>query len=313
MPSPDAIARLARIGEAYFAAKARKPRAAEWRKLDRLAKQFEPAFRSAFLRALRAAGDAIELAPIIRALQSGNIAAAVESIPFAEAAEPILQRGIANEMRAVYERAGQISASIVPRVDPYVFDVLSTRGLRALEARGAELVTNVTQSTKDGIRAALVLAREQGMPAQQAAQLVRPMVGLIDRHARAVVNRVARLQAQGIAEDAVQREAASYALRLRQHRALMIARTEPRFAAVAGQREAWEQAVDRGFFARTELRRRWITVDSDHVPNDPCPGLDGLEVGMDEAFVHPETGEAFDAPPDPHPHCTCQLELVFAD
>lgn len=296
-----------------------RPRAAEWRKLDRLARRFEPEFRRAFLRAVRAAGEAIELAPIVRALEAGNIAAAVEAVPLAQVA-PILQRDLVNELRSVYDMAGQISATIVPRVDPYVFDVLSTRGLEVLQARGAELVTAVTDSTRVGIREALTLARQEGMSAQRAAKLVRPMIGLIQsdkpggpKHATAVVNRALRLQAQGIAQDAIDREVASYALRLRQHRALMIARTEPRFAAVAGQREAWEQAIDRGIFVRSEIRRRWITVDADHVPNDPCPGLDGLEVGIDEAFVHPETGELFFQPPDPHPHCTCQLEVVFVD
>lgn len=297
-----------RLGRAALVIAKARPKEPEWRRLDRVARKFEPEFRKAFLRAVRAAGDSVKLAPIIRALEAGNITAAVDALDL-DAATAILRRDVTAALRGVYDEAGQASASLLS--SRASFDVISTRGLRALEAQGAELVTAVTESTRDGIRAAMVLAREQGLSAQSAAQLVRPMVGLTDRFARAVVNRAAALGEQGIAQSAIDREVRSYAERLRQHRAMTIARTEPRHAAVRGQREAWEQAIDEGLFVRTELQRRWIMVQAEHEPNDPCIELDGETAPMDAPFVHPTTGEQYDSPIDTHPNCTCQLELVF--
>lgn len=287
-----------------------RPREPEWKALDRIARKFEPAFRAAFLRAVRAAGDSVALAPIIRALERGNVTAAVEALDFT-GAEAVLRRDLTTALQGAYEAAGTASAKLV-KASPS-FDVLSTRGIEALRRQGADLVTAVTSDTRAGIRQALVLAREQGMGAQDAARLVRPMIGLTDRFSRAVVNRAVTLADKGIAQAAIDAEVKSYAGRLTQHRALMIARTEPRHAAVRGQREAWEQAVDEGLYARTELRRRWIMVQAEHEPNDPCIELDGEEADFDEAFVHPTTGESYDSPIDTHPHCTCQLELIFPE
>lgn len=290
--------------------KARRPQPG-WRKLDRLAAKFEPEFRRAFLAAVRAAGDGIVLAPIVRALEAGDIAGAIASLPIDEM-QATLHQGITDSLREVYDRAGQVTTTMLPSGrEAFAFDVISTRGLAILEEHAAELVTQVSASTREAIRAAIVTAREAGMSAQDAARLVKPVIGLTDRFAEAVLRRGASLALQGFSDAAVQRELANYADRLRQHRAMMIARTEPRFAVSAARMEAWNQAVDLGLFERGQLKRRWITVEAVHDENDPCPRLDGQTVGIDELYTDPETGEQYDSPPDPHPHCTCQEELVY--
>jgi hypothetical protein len=50
--------------------------------------------------------------------------------------------------------------------------------------------------------------------------------------------------------------------------------------------------------------KTWFTNNDDLVCVK-CAPLNGMEVEIDEPFVHPETGEEYDAPPDPHPWCRC--------
>ena len=40
-----------------------------------------------------------------------------------------------------------------------------------------------------------------------------------------------------------------------------------------------------------------------------CAGMDGQEVEIDEPFIHPETKQEFDGPPEPHPGCRCWTDV----
>lgn len=55
--------------------------------------------------------------------------------------------------------------------------------------------------------------------------------------------------------------------------------------------------------------KTWFTNNDDLVCVK-CAPLNGMEVEIDEPFVHPETGEEYDAPPDPHPWCRCWNQVT---
>jgi len=287
----------------------RKPTAREWRQLRRIVTRLEPPMLRGFLRFLNAIRSDLSSADLLGAIEDGSAAGLFRSTDFERLADTTFRATMAEPLREAFAATGEVSARMLP--GGAVLEIDNPRAVEFLRRQGAALVTNITDSTREAIQAATIAAREAGFSAQRAAQLIRPCVGLLDTHAVAVVNRAAQLTEAGFTAAEVAREAASYAGRLTQYRAMMIARTEPRIAATAGQREAWEQAIDRGVFTRAELRRTWIAVEDNPDPNDPCPRLDNQTVGMDEPFVDPETGEEFDAPPDPHPHCVCALEASF--
>lgn len=259
-----------------------------------------------FLRFIQAIRSDVPLEVLRGIIEGDSPTELFRASDFESVANAAVQETIGVHLREAFEASGEVAARILP-VDA-IFEIENPRAVDALRRQGAALVTNVTESTRDAVRAATVVAREAGLSSQTAAQLIRPAIGMLDRHAVAVVTRYTGLVEQGFAVADAMREAQSYAGRLTQYRAMMIARTEPRIAAVAGQREAWEQTIDEGVFARDELRREWIAVEDNPDPDDPCPRLDEQVVGMDEPFVDPETGDEYDAPPDPHPHCVCALE-----
>lgn len=284
----------------------RKPTQREWRQLQRIVARLEPRVLRGFLRFIQAIRSDVSLEVLRGIIEGDSPTELFRDVDFENVANAAVQETIGVHLREAFEASGEVAARVLP-VDA-VFEIENPRAVDALRRQGAALVTNVTESTRDAVRAATVVAREAGLSSQTAAQLIRPAIGMLDRHAVAVVTRYTGLVEQGFAVADAMREAQSYAGRLTQYRAMMISRTEPRIAAIAGQREAWEQTIDEGVFSRDELRREWIAVEDNPDPDDPCPRLDEQVVGLDEPFVDPETQEEYDAPPDPHPHCVCALE-----
>lgn len=294
----------------------RKPTQREWRQLQRIVTRLEPRVLRGFLKFIQAIRSDVSLEVLRGIIEGDSPAELFRASDFEAVANAAVQETIGVHLREAFEASGEVAARILP-VDA-VFEIENPRAVDALRRQGAALVTNVTESTRDAVRAATVVAREAGLSSQTAAQLIRPCIGLLpgkvvdgqlrNSHVGAVISRYTGLVEQGFAVADAMREAQSYAGRLTQYRAMMISRTEPRIAAIAGQREAWEQTIDEGVFSRDELRREWIAVEDNPDPDDPCPRLDEQVVGMDEPFVDPETQEEYDAPPDPHPHCVCALE-----
>lgn len=78
-------------------------------------------------------------------------------------------------------------------------------------------------------------------------------------------------------------------------RAELIARTEIMRAVNAGQREAWDQAVEEGLLSGDE-QRSWIATD-DELTCPICGALDGETIGLDAQY-----SDGSDGPPA-HPRC----------
>lgn len=282
-----------------------RPKEPEWRALHRIQDRAAPRLRRAFLRAVAKTQDEITYARVVEALDRGDIDAAVAAIRWEAVGEPILKQDMLRILRDLFDQAGGVSASLIKDAS---FSVLNPRGLTFMAEHGADLVTSITETTKTTLRQTLVDSLADGLNAQDTARLVKDHIGLTPRFSAAVRKYRQRLADEGFTKGEVKQFASDYAAKLRQHRALTIARTEAAFAATAGQHEAWEQAAEQGLFVRSEARRVWITTPDDLAQHDPpsCSDFDGVKATMDGDFSIP--GYTAARPPL-HPGCRCAVGL----
>ncbi len=92
------------------------------------------------------------------------------------------------------------------------------------------------------------------------------------------------------------------------YRAETIAQTEATRAVNLGLQDSYQQAIDRGVFPSEAVRQFWrINPDACEICQS-IPDMNPDGVAMDEAFDSIDGPQ--DAPPDPHPHCFCSLEIV---
>jgi hypothetical protein len=292
-----------------------------FRTLQRLMARGEPAIRRAVLGAIIAVQNGTRIAAVQAAMARGDVDAAVEVIPW-----DMLQRGpyanrLSQSLRSVY---APIGAAEIRAVGGRSFTVLNPRGLRFLRDRGAELVVQITRDTREGLRTTVTRMLARGLPAQQAAALIRPQVGLYDTLQIALDTYTDKLLKKGLDAATVQQETERYATELRQYRAMNIARTEAAFSANVAHREAWEQAAEQDLFDPATATRVWVATPGENTC-PICSGMDGVEVGFNEPFTQRKDGTPyqptyagksalFDASymlgdPPAHPNCACLTVL----
>ncbi len=92
------------------------------------------------------------------------------------------------------------------------------------------------------------------------------------------------------------------------YRAETIAVTETSRAVNSGLQDAYSQAIERGVFPSEAVRQFW-TIEPDACEIcQSIPDMNPDGVAMDEAFDSIDGPQ--DAPPDPHPRCRCELEII---
>lgn len=275
-----------------------RPRAAA---LHAFADRLRPTVRRQFLQAVEALRDSMTLDALIEAVSAGGIGLRLDA--------PL--RGLSAELRAaiatvnrVFDEAQQAEERLFAQRYRLAlrFDVVNPRALDAA-GRGAQLVREVTDSTRRGIQAIITRAIREGIPPAEAARLIKPTIGLTDRQAMAVVNYRFSLLEAGASPAAVAKAAATYADRLLRQRAETIARTETIRAGREGRKATWDQARAEGFLT-DDTKQRWVVTDDDRLC-PACEPLDGVEVGLGESFPH----GGGDGPPL-HPNCRCTTTLV---
>lgn len=222
-----------------------------------------------------------------------------------------LQRGIPKAMRARsptkaansivdwdgLERGGR-AFMITPVLRGLVYSITAaTEGLMRKQAdpageaaidyadkHTADLVTSVTRATKDAIKLYIGQMVKYGMTAQKIAQTLRPVVGLLPRHATAVSRFLTRQLDKGIPFDEASKKAKKYAENLHRYRTRMIARTESSFAQAEGTLQAYE--------AMGVTHVRWV---ADPEACAICRARNGNVYSIKEAHgMQPA-----------HPHCEC--------
>lgn len=186
------------------------------------------------------------------------------------------------------------------------FTRVNPESVRWARERSARLVVEVNARTREGIREAVAMSIREGLPPRRSAKIIRDMVGLTGRDARAVAALREKMVRRGAAPSSIDRQTTSYANRLLKRRSLSIARTETMAAASQGQAELWRQAEEAGLLSGDE-NVVWIVTPDDRLC-DTCAPMDGQVVRRGETFTTGD-GDSVDAPPA-HPMCRCSWGLT---
>ncbi len=218
--------------------------------------------------------------------------------------------------------------------DQYAFDLYSQEVQDELRAAQDALIVGLEQDVRDSIDAIIMDAAQQGLGPEEIVDSIRDLIGLTDRQVAAVGNYRSMLenldpgaldrQLRNVLEDDVVQQAiddqtdlaAAYIDKMTDdyvdnyldYRAETIAQSEVTRAVNAGLQDSYSQAIDRGVFPSEAVRQFWrINPDACEICQS-IPDMNPDGVAMDEAFDSIDGPQ--DAPPDPHPHCFCSLEIV---
>lgn len=270
--------------------------------LHAFADKLRPAVRRQFLQAVRAVQDAISLDELAEAVTRGGLTVKLDTKIAGLSTR--LQTAIATVGRIFDEAQQAEERSLQQRYRLTVrFDLVNPQAVTAAN-RGAQLVRDISAQTRRGVQAVIARSIREGIAPREAARLIRPMVGLTERQAMAVINYRFSLLESGADGEAVARAAARYTARLQTQRATTIARTETIKAGREGRHAVWQQAKAEGLLPEETLMR-WVVTDDDRLC-PACEPLAGEQVPLGSTF--PKGGG--DGPPL-HPNCRCTSTLVI--
>lgn len=198
----------------------------------------------------------------------------------------------------------------------FQFNLESPNARAWAEQNAADLVTAVTDVTRDGIKTIIENAysgRDVTMTARDVRELLERdlsgLGGLTGRDANAVHSYRNQLEEQGAPD--IDGKVGRLADRYRSARSENIARTEILRATNAGQSEFWQQIADAGLVDAATSRREWLLTEGSACPL--CQELadmdENQDVGIDEQFTTPD-GDQIDGPPL-HPSCRCTTNLII--
>lgn len=223
--------------------------------LHRAADTHEPkllvAVRYAFAQARRSVKDAIAKAVAAKAAPASLAGAAQKAV--AEALEDVLRPSLAAALKA----GGEVGATKLrtlrtakgPRSEPrttlnFRFDATDERAISWADKHAAELVTGISETTREDISNVIAELLETGDWDEALEELLA-----------------------AVGDD---------------ERAALIARHEAMTAVSEGQREAWDQAVEAGLLPENALRT-WITTPDDKLC-PICEELDGKTAALGEEY-----------------------------
>jgi hypothetical protein len=259
--------------------------------------------RRTFLRAVVAAQNGTPMTRLTERIRAGDIDGAIDAVPWKDLAEPIMRDEVVRVLRDTLEQSGTLAARALP-VRGANFSIIDPRPTEWLRTRSSDLVVEIGTDQRDGLRQTLAEGMRAGRSALRMAQDVKAQIGLHSRWQEAVANFSTDLDGKVTAADAA-RQVARYSAQLTQARAMTIARTEAARASMAGRKEAWAQAEEKGWIDARTATWTWVMVQREHVESDPCPYLDGQTLPYGQQFL--VDGEPMTPPA--HPNCVCSLML----
>lgn len=189
------------------------------------------------------------------------------------------------------------------------FNKTNPNSLAYASQRAGQLITSIDEFTRQSIRNIITKGFAEQIDVRTIAVQIKNVIGLHPQWADAVVNfqkrETARLLKEGMGEAQaralVARTTANYAERLKNARAMMIARTEVQVANNQGRFEGWKQASDAGYVDPSSTKT-WITAPDERTC-DVCRPMDGETVAWDDLF-----SSGAEMPPR-HPNCRCQAVM----
>lgn len=301
-----------------------------WQALVNQAAAVAPQWRAVYLQALAAAKDALPTKTIQALLELGNIELITDTIvnSFGQHLE-----GLRDVVRTQVVTTAGATLVTIPGVTVARFELLNPGVLSWLQEYELNLIKQITQDTREGIRTYLLDGLKNGINPRETARQLKSVIGLTAQQAQAVANYRKGLEGdqdwmQSLLErglrdrrydntvkrflrgevelmpEQVDKMVARYEARFLQHRAENIAISESLRALHAARRLAWDQAARDGQINRDEVVRYW------HIAHDErtckicleIPSMNPDGRGLDEPFQTP-IGSLMDAPA--HMRCRC--------
>lgn len=256
----------------------------------------------------REQGKVLSNSEIQEAIQSGTPLLLADQVDWEHGiAKPLLD-DIEVSRLAQFQKAGEGAVKGYRELRHFgpslSFKVTNPRSVHFLRVFGAQLVTDITQETKAGLRQLLVTAYKEGLSIDQTANMIRGGIGVNKRQAISLRRYTEAAHAE-LPEAIANRRIERFTQKLIGARATMIARTELLRASNQGELEGWRQLQDEGIFETETVKIAMIAYDERTC--DECLELDGEEVPLKEAFSN-----GVDAPPF-HPECRCTIYVVPKD
>lgn len=274
-----------------------------------IADRLSPTLRRQFLAAIAALEGAVDVDALLAAVRSRDALGVEQAIRLAEL--PAHLKPAAQTILQAFEKSGVVSAGqLGDLLDVgFTFDLSNPAAEQWMRQSGAAFVTDLSDAARRMIREVIASGLQNGLTADEMARIIRLGIGLTDRQQNAVIAYRNDLIAAGRSAEAVERLTARYAQQLVNYRARLIARHETILASNQGQRQAWDQAKQRGLIQPERTRKVWDTAEDERTcPR--CEPMDGQEVAFEgEPFVTGD-GDTVDAPPA-HVSCRCAVGLKF--
>lgn len=247
-----------------------------WEKLHRIADAANPSFQTDFLKVVSTAQDRVNLNALQKALRTGNITAAWNSLNWEKVMQQEMTPTIQKHLLNIIAESGPESLGGVPDLQ-VAFDVEDPQVYQAIKKETATLITNINRQTKQGVIQAVQETFRQGLgPPEKkifdllkSAANIRESLGLNQRQMGALNNYRMKLINQGVTGNTYAKLVNQYRTTLLKVRAVMIARTETIQAACEGQRLGWDQAIRDGQIDPQRWEVEWI-VTPDDITCDRC-------------------------------------------
>lgn len=289
------------------------------------ADRLQPEIRRTFLRAVEELQKLVPVNDLADLLEAGKLTEAFRLLDDIQ----LTGTQLAPIRDALHEAARLAGRPLADEIG-LSFKLVNPRAVRWAEDHAARLIVGIDSETRKAIRSIVVRGQREGINVRSQAQLIREIVGLTNRDARAVDRFYTGLVQDGRKNADVMR--GRMARRLLRRRAENIARTETIRASNMGVQLTWRTAMDQGLLPQT-ARKVWI-VTPDNRLCPLCAPLDGAVVGVAEPFqadveatgfkVTSQTGTDrieitdsrptrpfTDLTPPRHPSCRCAIGLIF--
>lgn len=279
----------------------------QFRALHEIADRLRPKVRRHFLAALKSIKDEAKITELALAAQTGN----VERVMQVLALNTMARRAalMTEDLQNAFDAAAKASVLQLPKALQLQasFDLLNPRSVAFLRQYKLDLITQLTGSTREGIRELLISSFEEGIPPRAIARRIKEQIGLTRRQVVAVRNFRQMLLSEGRKPAQVDRMVNKYARRQLRYRSENIARTETIRAANAGQNELWRQMRQDNLLP-ADVKRKWIVTPDDRLCPicRPIPGMNEGGVPLGAAF---ETPSGMKSMPPAHPQCRCAVAL----
>lgn len=322
--------------------KATEPADPDYQWLHDIADSAAPEIRKAFLDAIARIRGTIQEAKLRAALESGNIDEVMQVLGLdrdLSVIEPYLMKPLTDIVSETGSAAGDATPALAERGGSLAmrFDMVNPNTIQAVRTYGFNLIRQISDDTRDGIRSIVAHAMEYGGHPYEQARQIRQLIGLTESQADAVSNFRHLLETRDrealtralrdkrfdgtlrralgenptadLSQDQIDRVVQRYGERMLNARAENIARTETINAARLGTQNAWVQATENGWLDRAKVRQGWMVTPDDRLcmwcAAVPLLNPSGVPLGQSfETPLGPVDG------PTLHPQCRCILYLM---